>query len=339
MSENTGGHSPESKPMRLLHGFACLTAVGTFLLVIAGGLVTSTGSALAVPDWPLSFGMLMPPMVGGVLYEHGHRMIAGTVAIMMLVLAIWIARREPRPWVRTVAWSALSAVVFQAFLGGLTVLLLLPLPIAVGHAALGQTFFCLTVVLALATSPGWPSLAGGAPSGAGAAVPASLRCLAKAMVAAVFIQLLLGAVIRHANAGLAIPDFPLSFGHFVPPFWSKKIVAAFAHRAWALVVLAVGIAVALAALRMRHSRPDIAWPGGLLLLLLPAQVTLGAVTVVSGKAVAPTTAHVVTGALLLAVSLAIAIFSHVPERVRLLRPGDSAPAPATGGPSPTRQPA
>src|SRR5438093_4990523 len=89
-----------SQASRGLHLFACLTAVATFFLIIAGGLVTSTGSGLAVPDWPLSFGMLFPPMVGGIFYEHGHRMVAGTVALMTLVLAAWLARKEPRRWVR-----------------------------------------------------------------------------------------------------------------------------------------------------------------------------------------------------------------------------------------------
>src|SRR5260370_39436707 len=145
-----------------LHRFALLTSGLTFALIFVGGLVTSTGSALAVPDWPLSFGKFFPKMEGGVLYEHGHRMVAGTVAILTLALCLWAWRRESRRWVRYTAAAALCLVVFQAVLGGLTVLLLLPLPIAVAHAACAQAFFCMTVALALFTGRQWsdtPALA------------------------------------------------------------------------------------------------------------------------------------------------------------------------------------
>src|SRR5208337_2295199 len=119
--------SAGSEKARGLHRFAVLTAGATFCLIFVGGLVTSTGSALAVPDWPLSFGKFFPRMEGGVLYEHGHRMIAGTVAIMTLLMALWAWRREERRFVRNLALFAFALVIFQAVLGGLTVLLLLPL--------------------------------------------------------------------------------------------------------------------------------------------------------------------------------------------------------------------
>ena len=142
---------------RGLHRFAVITASATFILIFVGGLVTSTGSALAVPDWPLSFGKFFPRMEGGVLYEHGHRMAAGTVTILTLVLMIWAWRSERRRWVRYAATAAFGLIVVQAVLGGLTVLLLLPLPIAVAHAATAQAFFCLTVSIALFTNPRWDS--------------------------------------------------------------------------------------------------------------------------------------------------------------------------------------
>src|SRR5688572_15926415 len=116
------------------HRFGVLTAAATVALVFIGGLVTSTGSGLAVPDWPLSYGQLMPPMVGGVFYEHGHRMAATAVGLLTLVLAIWTARVESRPGVRRLAWGALAAVIAQGVLGGLTVIYLLPTPISVTHA-------------------------------------------------------------------------------------------------------------------------------------------------------------------------------------------------------------
>ncbi len=149
---NPGEVSPESLG---LHRFAVFTAAATFALIFIGGLVTSTGSALAVPDWPLSFGKFFPKMEGGVLYEHGHRMVAGAVAIMTLVLMVWILVRERRAWVRYIAVGAFGLVVVQAVLGGLTVLFLLPLPMAVAHAGTAQAFFCLTVALSLFTNPRW----------------------------------------------------------------------------------------------------------------------------------------------------------------------------------------
>src|SRR5512135_3097391 len=138
-----------------LHRFAVFTACCTFLLVIAGGLVTSTGSGLSVPDWPLSYGRLMPPMVGGIFYEHGHRMVATTVGILTVILAVWLARREPRAWVRRLGYGAVAAVVAQGVLGGLTVLFLLPTAVSVAHACLAQTFLCIAVTLAVVTSPRW----------------------------------------------------------------------------------------------------------------------------------------------------------------------------------------
>src|SRR3972149_5273960 len=140
-----------------LHRFATITAFATFLLVIAGGLVTSTGSGLAVPDWPLSYGKLMPPMVGGVFYEHSHRMVATFVGLLTVILTVWIWRKEKRRWVRVLSLVALLAVILQGLLGGLTVLFLLPTGVSVGHAALAQTFFCVVTSLAFFTSRWWLS--------------------------------------------------------------------------------------------------------------------------------------------------------------------------------------
>src|SRR3954463_7376665 len=138
-----------------LRRYAKFVAAATLFLIFAGAMVTSTGSGLSVPDWPLSYGMIMPPMVGGVFFEHGHRMVASAVGFLTLVLAIWTARAEPRKGVRWLAWGALAAVVAQGVLGGLTVIFLLPTPISVTHACLAQTFLCLTIALAYATSLEW----------------------------------------------------------------------------------------------------------------------------------------------------------------------------------------
>ena len=284
----------EAPRSRGLHRFAVATAVATLGLIVAGGLVTSTESGLSVPDWPLSYGRVMPPMVGGVFYEHGHRMVATTVGILTVILAVLLARKEPRRWVRRLGYLAVATVVAQGVLGGLTVIFLLPTAISVAHACLAQTFFCLVVTLAVVTSPRWR------PRAAFARLPTSR--VAAAAAAAVFVQLVLGAVMRHTKAGLAIPDFPLAFGRLVPRIDSFPVAIAFAHRAWALVVAALAFAAAVAAYRSGLRRSAL-----LFAALVPAQVALGALTVLSRKNVAITTAHVATGALLLGTSLALSL--------------------------------
>jgi cytochrome c oxidase assembly protein subunit 15 len=138
----------EPQNLHSVHRFAVATAVATFVLLVAGALVTSNDAGLSVPDWPLSHGSLMPEMVGGVFYEHSHRLIAATVAILTLILAIWLSRAERRPQVRRLGWTAVGMVLAQALLGGVTVLLYLPVAISVLHACLAQLFFCTVVVIA-----------------------------------------------------------------------------------------------------------------------------------------------------------------------------------------------
>ena len=293
-----------------LHRFATFVAFCTFILIIAGGLVTSTGSALAVPDWPLSYGMLMPPMVGGIFYEHGHRMIAGPVGLLMIGLAVWLHLREPRAWVRRLGLAALGLIVTQAVLGGITVLLLLPPAVSTAHACLGQAFFCIAVTLALVTSRAWkqarPEPASAVSTGDTASPVVRLGIIT---TSAVFLQLAIGALMRHTDSGLSIPDFPLSFGHLIPPFESYHVAIAFAHRLGALVVTAC-IGTTVATVFRRHRRASaILGPAIALLTLLFCQVALGAFTVWSAKAIAITTAHEVTGALILATSLVLTLQS------------------------------
>src|SRR5690348_11297607 len=129
-----------------LHRYAVFVAGATFLLIIAGALVTSNDAGLSVPDWPTSFGTFrIPRMVGGVKFEHGHRMIAGTVAILTVLLAVWLWRNEPRRWMRRLGALAVLTVIAQAVLGGITVLFYLPVAISVSHACLAQVFFCIIV--------------------------------------------------------------------------------------------------------------------------------------------------------------------------------------------------
>jgi cytochrome c oxidase assembly protein subunit 15 len=183
-----------------LHRFALFTAAATFLLIIAGALVTSNDAGLSVPDWPLSYGQLMPPMIGGIFYEHGHRMIASFVGLLTIILAAWLWRADERAWVKKLGFAALGAVVAQGVLGGLTVIFLLPTAVSVGHACLAQLFFAAVVSLALVTSPGWRrGLSGAALSDEGSP---PLRTLCLAVNAAVFAQLMLGAAFRHKGFGI-----------------------------------------------------------------------------------------------------------------------------------------
>ncbi len=299
---------------RGLHRFAVLLATSTLVLIFIGGLVTSTGSGLSVPDWPLSYGKLLPPMVGGILYEHGHRIAASIVGFLTLVLAIWLRRREPRRWVRRLGGLAFVAIVSQGVLGGITVLFLLPVAASVGHAALAEIFFCLTVSIALCTSRSW----GLAPRRVEQSGRISLRHLSLATTVLIYLQILVGALMRHTGSGLAIPDFPLSFGHLIPPFWTRRILVNFAHRAGALIATAfITSSVGTVLLRYRSERalrnPALALAAALLL-----QIHLGARTVSSRLAVIPTTAHVMVGAFCLAMSLVLTMTAY-----RLLEPQES----------------
>jgi cytochrome c oxidase assembly protein subunit 15 len=300
---------PETTPAGL-HRFAVATAIATLFLIFAGGLVTSTEAGLSVPDWPLSYGRLMPPMVGGVFYEHGHRMIATSVGVLTVILAVWLARREPRAWVRRLGYGALAAVVAQGVLGGLTVIFLLPTAVSVAHACLAQTFFCLIVTIAVVTSPAWR---GGEP-----ARENPVARIGAATVAVIFLQLLLGAVMRHTKAGLAIPDFPLALGEVVPPLSSFAVAIHFAHRVGAVAVAVfAGVSSARA---FASGRPGLKKTALLLVALVGVQIALGAWTVLSRKAVPVTTAHVAAGAVVLGTALALTLAS--------LKTGRSAARPA-----------
>ncbi len=182
---------------------AWVTAAASFILVIAGGLVTSTGSGLSVPDWPLSYGSLFPPMVGGIRFEHTHRLIAAAVGLLTLILAVTVLAKERRHGVRWLSIAAFGIVVLQGLLGGLTVLLQLPPAVSIAHACLGQTFFAMVCVLAAVLSPAWHKLRGEFP----VAGRRELFSWASASTAVLFIQLVLGAALRHtgwrASLGLA----------------------------------------------------------------------------------------------------------------------------------------
>jgi cytochrome c oxidase assembly protein subunit 15 len=185
-----------------LHRFALLTALATFPLLFVGGLVTSTGSALAVPDWPTTFGynMFLYPlsgMVGGILYEHSHRLLGALVGLLTIILALWLWLQEPRLWLRWLGSLALAAVILQGVLGGLRVVLLTQ-TLAIVHACLAQAFFALLVSIAFFTSP--------EQSGTLAERPVEhlsrLRRLCVLTTAFIYVQVVFGAILRHTGTRL-----------------------------------------------------------------------------------------------------------------------------------------
>jgi heme a synthase len=289
----------------MLHRYAKLVTVFTVLLIAAGGMVTSTDSGLSVPDWPTTYGWNMftfplSKMVGGIQYEHSHRLIASTVGFLTIILAVWTWRVEPRRWIRFLGVACLGAVVVQGLLGGITVLMRLPPAVSIGHAALAQLFFCLTLTLAVVISPGWRT-----------ALPSLddplLRRLAAFTTFAVYVQILLGATMRHTNSGMAIPTFPLAFGHLVPPAWNAHIAIHYAHRVGALVVTAAILATSGHVIYHHRNTRSLVRPAVLLVLLVASQLTLGAFVVLTALQPVINTAHVVNGALVLGTSLVLTL--------------------------------
>jgi protoheme IX farnesyltransferase len=311
--------------------------VAVFLLLIAGALVTSTESGLAVPDWPLSYGRLMPPMVGGILYEHGHRMVAALVTLIVGLEAGVLLWGEKRRSVRRLGILAFTAILAQAVLGGLTVLFLLPPAISSAHAGLAQIVFALTAAIAWMTSPLWISgeMVEGVPAAGEPALDRTFR-LTVAATAAVYVQILLGAVMRHVGAGLAIPDFPLSFGRLFPSaadFGHPGVPIHFAHRAGAVVAVVLVVLAARAALNLSAKLPAAATLAQIWAAVLAAQLALGAFSVWTKKAVAVTAAHLALGGLLLVLGVLLALTLGRARAAALAAGGrlrKSAPARGTG---------
>ena len=307
----------------MLHKFAKFVVGCTVILILAGSLVTSHDAGLSVPDWPTSYGWNMftfPPSmwVANILYEHGHRLIASTVGFLTILLAIWIWFADPRRWMRWLGVAALAAVIAQGVLGGLTVLFFLPAAVSTAHAGLAEIFFCMTVAIALFTSPGWQA------QYQAPVDDSSVRRIATTATACIYAQILVGATMRHTGAGLAIPDFPWMFGHLVPDHWDSKILVHFTHRVGALIVtLAVLVSSSYVWARHRERR-ELTRPATLVAGLVVLQVTLGALTVLSQRDVWINSVHVVCGALVLTTSLVLTLRSwrvaFAPAEIRVALP-------------------
>jgi cytochrome c oxidase assembly protein subunit 15 len=325
----------------MLHLFALFVAASTAVLIFAGGLVTSTGSGLSVPDWPTTYGWSMftfpvDKWVGGIFYEHTHRLIATGVGALIMGLAFWLWRAEPRRSVRRLGYAALAAVVVQGILGGITVLWFLPDAVSIAHAGLAQLVFCLTISIALMTSPGWKR----AYSRSGPLTDVHSQPLAKddalqgvaiATTVLIYLQIIIGATMRHTGAGLAIPDFPWAFGRLVPPVWNAAIAIHFAHRVGAALVCVLALAAIGHVMYHHRRRAELRRPSFLLLGLITLQIALGALTILTGKQYIINSLHVVTGALVLATSLVLTLRACRPRFAGAdagIGAGTSSPSPA-----------
>jgi len=293
-------------------------ACWTFLLIIAGALVTSNDAGLSVPDWPTSFGSWykIPQLVGGVKFEHTHRMIAQVAGLLTIFLAVWAWRAEKRRWLRVLAFGTLGTVIAQGILGGLTVLYFLPPPVSSAHAALAQTFFCLAVAMAVFTGRRWVEEQ---PRVEFDQRRPSLFTLTLLSIFVLYVQLILGTMFRHH--GLS--------------WWP--------HVLHAVVVSIVLPWTAIRALSVYGKIEAVRRPAILMLSLMIAQLCLGFTAFLTRVAwgrnavqpelpmVVSTVAHVAVGALLLAttVILAIQVWRHVPvafeERVPQVQ-GDASAA-------------
>ena len=309
-----------------LNRFAWFTAVATLFLICSGGMVTSKGVGLAVPDWPTTFGynMFLFPVskwIGGIFFEHTHRLIASAVGFLTIILAVWLWRSEDREWVRNLGLIAVAAVILQGVLGGLRVTMLKD-EIGIFHACLAQAFLGLLVVIAVVTTNFWRSLTNVivAPQNF-----APIKMIALATTIAIYVQLALGATMRHQHRDLSILDFPTANGAWIPDTSATALakinawrdaralsdVTAFqvwlqmAHRFLAAIIAVAVIAFCFRVWKSVHhiaplKRLSIWW-----LTLLFGQLTLGAWTIWSNKAADIATAHVAMGAIMLSFGVSI----------------------------------
>jgi cytochrome c oxidase assembly protein subunit 15 len=303
-----------------LHRFALLLAGSTFFLIIAGALVTSHDAGLATSDWPLTEGRFLPKveslgirtgvnMVGNLFWEHGHRMVATAVGVLTIGLVIFLVKKEKRSWVRKLGWLALAGVVAQGLLGGLTVKLMLPLVVSAAHATLAQLFFCTTVSLAVFTSSSWTKARpmieeqGSLP----------LRYLCAAAGVAIFLQLIIGATLRHS----ATWDKPL------------PIDLLLTHIGGAIAVTLLLGSAAIMILRRYSGETFLTRPAQVGLALLGLQLCLGIAAYVARTAspndpqplnpmVGITVAHVACGALVFATTIVLTL-----RAFKVLRSGTS----------------
>ncbi len=344
---------PTSSP-RWLRNIALVLCLATFCLIFLGGQVKSHEAGLSVPDWPLTYGenpvtFGVSKWTGGIFHEHFHRLFAGGVAILTVILAILLYFKDDRVWMVALGAGAVFTVLLQAFLGGMTVWYQLPVLISSAHAVLAQTFFLITIIICYGLSGERARRVERAANGA-PEIRTALKMGALVLIVAVYTQLFLGALMRHTESGLAVPDFPTTAGKIIPSVdeetvawvnsWrfdhtdslgailpdvtAGQIAIHLAHRGGALVVSLLIFGLTWSAFRRRQSHPE-QWRTMIYLsLLVIFQVTLGAVTIWTVKHPYITSAHVVTGAGVLGLSTLLAL------RAWPVTVTETAPSPAEG---------
>ena len=318
--------------------FAALGSAWVFVLVTLGAFTTTIGAGMAFPDWPLSNGSVNPHgwLDNVAMFaEHSHRLSGSMMGLITLVLAVWLALAESRPWLRRLGWWALGIVVVQGVLGGTRVLLdpvhvpgfdmSLGQMLRIPHGILAQVFVCVLFAIAAGLSRSWVEDTGGR---AGPAV----RRAGRWCVGLLFVQLAVATTMRHNYAGLAIPTFPLSTpdGGLLPAAWDYRVALQFAHRVMAAAV-GIGIAVFGHLLWRDPALPaPLRWSGVGLLGLVAAQILLGAEIIWTARSVYVTTGHVLVGALTLAATFLVTFLVNRGA----VEGGAPAPAAASSEPAP-----
>ncbi|MBX7156795.1 MAG: COX15/CtaA family protein [Verrucomicrobiae bacterium] len=293
---------------------SCFVAFATLILIGAGGLVTSHNVGMSVPDWPTTYGYNMfffpwSKMVGGILMEHSHRLIASGVGFLTIFLAIFITIKEKRSWIKKLAWLAVLLVVLQGVLGGLRVVWMKD-EIGIFHACLAQSFLVLMSLLPLFFSRTWLDFSLEKP------IAKSTFTLTAITLGLIFLQLILGAIMRHEHADLAITDFPLAYGQVIPnldearlnqinerrlqiqglqPTDRFQIHLQLGHRGIAGLIFLGVISCWISLFRERNFLRK--W-ATLWLCLVILQIALGAWTIWSNKAADVATGHVIVGSLI-----------------------------------------
>lgn len=325
--------------------FAAFTAVATLCLIGVGGLVTSKGVGMSVPDWPTTYGynMFLFPIskwVGGIREEHSHRLFASWVGLLTTVLAIWLWIKEERRWLRWLGVVAFFGVILQGVLGGLRVVLKMD-NLGIPHAGLAQGFLCLLVAISLFLSRWWNQ---------NRDIPNHISETAQRLkplfvltTILIFTQLMIAATMRHQHAGLAVPDFPLAYGKIWPdtdaaaierynkmrsddgqfnPITAAQVYLHMTHRAMALVILGF-VATCFLKIRGQCANCGVSKLTGVWLGLILLQAALGVITVLKNKPADIATAHVVVGAASLALGTLI---SMMLARLGQVRATETAPA-------------
>jgi len=273
--------------------FAVATAIATFVLLVIGGMVHPTGSSLACPDWPLCNGQFFPPMKGGILYEHGHRLAALTVSFLTVALCALVFRYRRERTLRLMAAGAVLLVGVQASLGALTVIYKLPLPVSAGHLATSMAFFSLVILLAHRLRPEAPR------------APALPRRLVGLAAAATYLQIVLGSLVRHTGSGLACSTDLLFCEGRLWPAWGPAQVHML-HRLFGYAVAVLVTAAGLSAWRAARNGPPIRRRLALAApALVVAQVGWGLLTVASYVDLVVVSLHLATGAALLATMVSL----------------------------------